>query len=448
MPLHYIISQKNRKQLMVKGYIYNFERASAEKSIWKCVEYFTCKCKGRIHTQDDNIILEKSHGHPPNAGKITAKEIMSSIKERAVTTQESTHSLAAVGTIGLPCAVSGHIPPVENIKKIIRYARHGEMPLHNPRCLEELVIPEQFSKTLKEEKFLLYDSGVQTDRILIFSTLRNLDFMAECPNWFADGTFKATPPLFSQIYTIHGVKYDNVIPSVYVLMPNKREETYNRVFTVIKSLKPNLQPKTVMTDFEKAAINAFKNSFPNIIQRGCFFFHLSQCVYRKIQSAGLQSKYDPNFVLEISQLAALAFVPTSDVIEPIINYFEDTWIGRFTRRGQRRRPVFDISLWNCYDAVKDKVPRTNNAVEGWHRRFNELMNGCHPTIWKFIDCLKKEQNLNSIKIEQYIAGHHPPVSRKVYRDTSLRIQKIVNDYNDRPILDYLRGIAYNFQLQV
>ncbi|XP_035227576.1 FLYWCH-type zinc finger-containing protein 1-like [Stegodyphus dumicola] len=107
MPLHYIISQKNRKQLMVKGYIYNFERASAEKSIWKCVEYFTCKCKGRIHTQDDNIILEKSHGHPPNAGKITAKEIMSSIKERAVTTQESTHSLAAVGTIGLPCAVFG-----------------------------------------------------------------------------------------------------------------------------------------------------------------------------------------------------------------------------------------------------------------------------------------------------------------------------------------------------
>ncbi|XP_035207656.1 uncharacterized protein LOC118182424 [Stegodyphus dumicola] len=311
---------------------------------------------------------------------------MSSIKERAVTTQESTHSLAAVGTIGLPCAVSGHIPPVENIKKIIRYARHGEMPLHNPRCLEELVIPEQFSKTLKEEKFLLYDSGVQTDRILIFSTLRNLDFMAECPNWFADGTFKATPPLFSQIYTIHGVKYDNVIPSVYVLMPNKREETYNRVFTVIKSLKPNLQPKTVMTDFEKAAINAFKNSFPNIIQRGCFFhLSLSQCVYRKVQSAGLQSKYetDPNFVLEISQLAALAFVPTSDVIEPIINYFEDTWI-----------------------------------------------------------------NLNSIKIEQYIAGHHPPVSRKVYRDTSLRIQKIVNDYNDRPILDYLRGIAYNFQLQV
>ena len=53
-----------------------------------------------------------------------------------------------------------------------------------------------------------------------------------------------------------------------------------------------------------------------------------------------------------------------------------------------------------------------------------------------------------MKIEQYIAGQQPPVSRKVYRDTARRIEDIVKDYENRNILDFLRGIAHNFNLQM
>ncbi len=101
-------------------------------------------------------------------------------------------------------------------------------------------------------------------------------------------------------------------------MPNRRENTYERVFEAIKNLEPSLNPDSIMTDFEKAAINAFTSSFPSSNQRGCFF-HFTQCIWRKIQTpecSEIREKYidDPDFALQIKMLAALAFIPPNDVI--------------------------------------------------------------------------------------------------------------------------------------
>ena len=53
------------------------------------------------------------------------------------------------------------------------------------------------------------------------------------------------------------------------------------------------------------------------------------------------------------------------------------------------------------------LPRTNNAVEGWHRSFQANVGGCHPNFWKFTDILKREQNLAQVHIAQARAGHQP-----------------------------------------
>lgn len=48
-------------------------------------------------------------------------------------------------------------------------------------------------------------------------------------DWFADGTFKTSPLIFSQVYTIHVLIKENIIiPTIYALLPNKTEETYIR----------------------------------------------------------------------------------------------------------------------------------------------------------------------------------------------------------------------------
>ncbi|KAL4112719.1 hypothetical protein QTP88_016455 [Uroleucon formosanum] len=50
---------------------------------------------------------------------------------------------------------------------------------------------------------------------------------------------------------------------VYVLLPGKKEIAYIKLFQALKSLKPDLCPKSFMIDFEKAVMNAIKNEFPN-----------------------------------------------------------------------------------------------------------------------------------------------------------------------------------------
>ena len=133
-------------------------------------------------------------------------------------------------------------------KRMQRARQQQSIPLANPNSLSELQFPEEYTQTCSGSPFLLFDSGPSNNRILLFSTQRNLELMDHCDHWYADGTFRAAPPLFTQIYTIHAVKYNSTIPTVFALMPNKSQDTYVRLFNAIKDLKPNLNPISIMTD--------------------------------------------------------------------------------------------------------------------------------------------------------------------------------------------------------
>ena len=75
----------------------------------------------------------------------------------------------------------------------------------------------------------------------------------------------------------------------------------------------NLNPTSISVDFERAAINHIRKIFPDTIVYGCFF-HFGQCLWRKIQSLGLQSWYtETSNALIIKQFQALAFVPPAYV---------------------------------------------------------------------------------------------------------------------------------------
>jgi len=174
------------------------------------------------------------------------------------------------------------MPSVQTLKRTIqRLRQREEASPPNPNNFD-FIIPEEYRNTSDGELFLHYDSGTNLPRILIFTIQKNLDFMENCEHWFCDGTFSVASPIFTQVYTIHGICYSNVIPSVFVLLPDKKEDTYRRMFDALKSLKPNLNPKTIMIDYEKTSINAIKTEFPNTKVNGCFF-HLSQCIWRHVQ---------------------------------------------------------------------------------------------------------------------------------------------------------------------
>lgn len=164
------------------------------------------------------------------------------------------------------------------------------------------------------------------------------------------------------------------MPLIYVLAVDKRYETYKQIFEELLKLKPTIKPSHITVDFEKAAIKALKNAFPDSSIHGCNF-HFSQNVWRHIQSLGLQRIYseDAVFGLNLRLLLALPFVPIQDVerafseivgcdfsienegaehndsIQLLLNYVETTYIGRFDRAGVRKPGLFPIEFWNVHD---------------------------------------------------------------------------------------------------
>ncbi|VDP62798.1 unnamed protein product [Heligmosomoides polygyrus] len=110
----------------------------------------------------------------------------------------------------------------------------------------------------------------------------------------ADGVHKILPTQLgdqAQLYTIHGVcSNGHEIPLLYALTRAQRESTYELVFSCLERELRSLGPQCVrrfVVDFERAAINAAKRTFPGINVEGCAF-HLAQAWNRRRDALGLR----------------------------------------------------------------------------------------------------------------------------------------------------------------
>lgn len=120
------------------------------------------------------------------------------------------------------------------------------------------------------------------DRILIFASDEQVDILQDTDEFLFDGTFKVVPEIFYQLFIIHGVFRDHVIPLIYALLRRKNAETYEPLIDEILNIAPRWAPRAIMLDFEQSSIGAFQGAFPNVSLSGCYF-HLRQSIHRKLQ---------------------------------------------------------------------------------------------------------------------------------------------------------------------
>ena len=118
---------------------------------------------------------------------------------------------------------------------------------------------------------------------------------------------------------VHGSKKDSGIlfPACYCLLPNKRNDTYLRMISIIKSkLSNNDNPKHITIDFEVAAAAAIRESFPDVQVDGCNF-HWKKCIFENVGNKGCLSLYHNNehFQVGLDLIYALCLVPEDYVIQ-------------------------------------------------------------------------------------------------------------------------------------
>ena len=241
--------------------------------------------------------------------------------------------------------------------------------------------------------------------------------------------------------------------------------------------------KSYRSDLDLAPIETVHPVFTTENMSTCFF-HFAQAYWRKIQRLGLVDLYVSNeqYSVLLISFTALAFVPTERVpdsfkylsdsvpedvptaIHDFVEYIADTYVGheiyetaekegaglvlRIRRTPRWKGPIFPAKLWSVYDRVLNDEPRTTNMLEGWHRRFSTVVAKHHPNIYYFIGCLRAEQARTETVISKLVMGEAPRKIRKIKKEKNVRIKKIVQDFQDREMNDYLRDLAYNIKYNV
>jgi len=281
---------------------------------------------------------------------------------------------------------------------------------------------------------LLYDNGSNSDdRITIFATDDGLKLLSEAEEWFMDGNFALSPTEFQQLYVIRIQVKTIFITPVFCLLKRKTQSSYEQLIKILlekcNEREIYLDPLIVHVDFEKAVIEALKNTIGNhICIKGCFY-HLTQSTHRKIQNLGLENMYRNNndFSIFCRKLDSLAFLPENKVLEgmdflrtimppeatDLVDYFDTTYVHGSYRSVQHNHgirlrniaPLYPPSIWNVYQTTLDNGHRTNNETEGWNHRFSKLVGHNHPSIWSLIKKMRLELSSDETKLAQFVIGN-------------------------------------------
>lgn len=167
-------------------------------------------CKGRLLKPIDNddsrhYVLRGEHLHTPDARKVGTKEVLTKVKTLAKTTTLQPNAVIAESVVNVNRATAAVLPKPSALRRQITRIRFNPDIPANPRELKDLTLTNEFCTTENGQVFLLYDSGaIGNRRIVMFGTNENLNFLVRCNEIYMDGTFSVTPPLFAQLYTIHG----------------------------------------------------------------------------------------------------------------------------------------------------------------------------------------------------------------------------------------------------
>ena len=96
--------------------------------------------------------------------------------------------------------------------------------------------------------------------------------------------------------------------------------------------------------------------------------------------------------------------------------------------------LFPIDLWNMFNRTDEKLPGTNNSIEGWHRGFKSNF------LEVFRSASKGGEHCTS---RNFAKSRRTPATASKTQIRRLQRPHSSNDYSNRQRIDYLRHIAHN-----
>ena len=447
-----------KENAILGGYRFLVDRQRDEKIYMRCALH-SQGCKARI-TVENRQLISPVPDHPTHDVQHSETQVhmaKQTLKRKAAQTDLPTKHLVAETVHGMGFETRAKLNcQLRSLSKMARLSRRdAHSHPSNPRTLEQLILPPDYIRAHSGEPLLLWDSGYTTERrrSFLFGTPQNTNTLIDSDHWIVDGTFKSAPQLFTQMVGIHGLFNSGWhFPLAYGLLPGKTEALYTSLFEELDTFGP-YDPQSILCDYEQALHNGIVNVWPSVTPRGCHF-HYNQALWRNLQRTDLVPEYQvqgSEVRKSFKMVSALPFVP-EDVIptawrhlKPLmpndmssfVDYYEYTWVGN-----SYRAPIFPPNRWNQHDAAALLLPRSSNIAEGWHHGFNSMLSCSNPTIWKFLDCLKKEQDITDVKITKMMMTEPPEPRSAKWRKYDEKLQQIItNFYEYSTPIDFLKCVS-------
>ena len=308
------------------------------------------------------------------------------------------------------------------------------------RPLEPNSLDFELADDFIPKHFLQADIVLDNARHLVFATTEQLSLVKKARTWYMDATFRVVRKPFQQLFGIHAFvkgQEGNIkqVPLAFTLMSRKRKKDYKRILNTIMGLFPECKVEKFVMDFEIALWSAVRTLFPVAKLQGCAF-HWNQAIWRQVQSLGLAVPYVKHRPTQdyIRQLMALPFLPEEHIeqtfrhlesrapagpVKDLVRYIEETWIDG----------LWSPSEWSVFG----ESIRTNNDVEGYHRKLNGSAGNAHIPLYVLIPLLYKEANNVHIQVRLVKDGKLSRYQRRKYRSMQGRIFNLWKKYEQHKI---------------
>ena len=134
---------------------------------------------------------------------------------------------------------------------------------------------------------------------------------------------------------------------------------------------------------------------------------------------------------------------TSEWLEPLLDYFDNTYVsGAFRRihppqlpdgftpslRMHRMPRMYPPPILNVNFITLGGGSRTNNIWEWWTNTFAKLVRHAHPTIWRAIDSIRKDQAQVGTGLLRDLCGEPPAIKacETPHRQTPVKVAQTVH----------------------
>lgn len=393
-------NQKGKPTLLYEGYRYNRNsRKNQNRTIlWRCVKRLSCSASITTDKTVSQILRQSGHSceSRPIENRVfvmmnkTKKDVCKSLGSIQQIFEDNFSELKDDDEDLIPIFPGKRDTLYRTIKK---YLNTKKLVFNT---VDEVYIPAALSNG-----FVVSDVNAHKD-VIVFATNLSLSFMKsqQSGTYFGDATFQCVPIPYYQLYTIHldidsNDNSTNVVPVIFALMANKEQNSYIRLFSIVKRLGINLS--SFKCDYEVAQLNAYQTVFPNGNLSGCYH-HYNAAIFKKSKSLKANLTGEERMVVRKTAILPLLpgylipevwfriidSAPNNPRMQAFKRYFERTWY-----------PHLKPSIISC----AHERHRTTNAVEGWHRRLQVKIPKKISLLF-FIYKLRKEAKYSDGKIRK------------------------------------------------